>query len=342
VTGEAAVTRLADVARSARVGISTASRVLNGDPTISTRADTRERIHREAQRLSYRPNWFARGLKLARAATFGMVMPNLAYPVNAEIIRGAERAAAAAGYVLVLVDAEEFLQARDAFQRLLQERRLDGLLIANAPTTARLPPQGRALPFVLVNRRAPRLGASVTVDDAAGMRLAVEHLIELGHRRVAHVAGPRDDDTARRRLAGFRAAMRAAELPVETQFVTEASFEEAAGFRAMERVLEPRARPTAVAVWSLGAAIGALASARRRGLRVPEELSVVAFHDAPLAAYLDPPLTTIRMPLRELGERSVDCLVKLVEGASTPSIVIQTPPLLVLRDSTAPPPRRRR
>ena len=335
------VTRLADVARAARVGTSTASRVLNGDPTISIRADTRERIQREAQRLNYSPNWFARGLKLARTATFGMVMPNLAYPVNAEIIRGAERAAAAAGYVLVLVDAEEFLRAGDAFQRLLQERRVDGLLVASAPSTTRLPDELRGLPFVLVNRRAPRLGASVTVDDAAGMRLAVEHLVELGHRRIAHIAGPRDADTARRRLAGFRAAMRDAGLAVETHFVAEASFEEAAGFQAMERLLDGRPRPTAVAIWSLAAAIGAVAAARRRGLKLPEELSVVAFHDAPIAAYLDPPLTTIRMPLRELGERSVQCLLTLVEGGATPSIVIRTPPALVLRESTAPLRRRR-
>jgi LacI family transcriptional regulator len=340
--GEQPVTRLADVARAAGVGISTASRVLNDDPTISIREDTRERIRREAQRLDYRPNWFARGLKLARTATFGMVMPNLAYPVNAEIIRGAERAAAAAGYVLVLVDAEEFLQAGDAFRRLLQERRVDGLLIASAPTTARLPAELRALPFVLVNRRVPRLGASVTVDDAAGMRLAVEHLIELGHTRIAHIAGPREADTARRRLAGFRAAMRAAGLAIDTHFVTEASFEEAEGYEAMERLLDGRPGPTAVAVWSLAAAVGALAAARRRGLRVPEHLSVIAFHDAPLAAYLDPPLTTIRMPLRELGARSVECLLRLVEGGAMPSIVIRTPPVLVFRDSTAPPPRTRR
>src|SRR5207253_9101247 len=117
-----------------------------------------------------------------------------------------QRPATAACNIFVLLDAVEFLQAGEAFRHLRQERRVDGLLIASAPSTERLPDELRALPFVLVNRRAPRLGASVTVDDAAGMRLAVEHLIELGHRHIAHIAGPRDADTARRRLAGFRAA----------------------------------------------------------------------------------------------------------------------------------------
>jgi LacI family transcriptional regulator len=185
--GQSAGVRLVDVARAAGVGASTASRVLNGDPTISIRPETRERIFRAARRLNYRPNAFARGLKLARTMTLGMVIPNLAYPVNAEIIRGAERRAAAAGYVILLADAEEFVQAGEAYQRLLLERRVDGLLIASASTSEELLGElaEHGLPFVLVNRRVPRLGPSVTVDDALGMRLAVEHLVGLGHRRIA-------------------------------------------------------------------------------------------------------------------------------------------------------------
>src|SRR5947208_13417343 len=124
--------RLADVAREAGVGTSIASRVLNGDPTVTIRKETRDRILLAARELNYRPNAFARGLKLARTTTLGMVIPNLAYPVNAEIIRGAERRAAGEGYVMLLADAEEFDQAGEAYQRLLLEGRVDGLLIASA------------------------------------------------------------------------------------------------------------------------------------------------------------------------------------------------------------------
>src|SRR3989440_3291506 len=175
------VVRLADVARAAEVGTSIVSRVLNGDPTVSIRPETRVRIETAARELNYRPNAFARGLKLQRTMTLGMVIPNLAYPVNAEIIRGAERRAAAAGYVMVVADADEFLQSGEAYRRLLLERRVDGLLIASATTSERflaeLSRQG--LPFVLVNRRVPHVGPSVTVDDVDGMRLAVEHLVGL-------------------------------------------------------------------------------------------------------------------------------------------------------------------
>jgi LacI family transcriptional regulator, galactose operon repressor len=331
--------RLADVAQAAGVGTSIVSRVLNGDATLSIRPETRERILAAARDLNYRPNAFARGLKLARTMTLGLVIPNLAYPVNAEIIRGAERRAASAGYVVLLADSEEFLQAGEAFERLLRERRVDGLLIASASTDeAVVRALARAgLPFVLVNRRVGRVGPSVTVDDVRGMKIGVEHLISLGHRRIAYIGGPADADTARRRLAGFRAAMRGAQLRAPAARVAEAPFDEEGGFRAMVALLERRPRPTAVAVWSLAAAVGALAAAREQGVHVPGELSIVAFHDAPMASYLDPPLTTVRMPLREMAERGVESLLALIDGEAVQSVVVGTAPMLIQRASTRSP-----
>jgi LacI family transcriptional regulator len=331
--------RLADVAEAAGVGTSIVSRVLNADPTVSIRPETRERIVRAATELNYRPNAFARGLKLARTMTIGMVIPNLAYPVNAEIIRGAERAAAAANYVTLLADADEFLQTGEAYRRLLLEQRVDGLLIASASTEESFIADlvSQRLPFVLVNRRVPHVGPCVSVDDGRGTQLAVEHLVSLGHRRIAHIGGPRDADTARRRLAGFRAGMRAARLRVPAAYVVEAPYEEEGGEQAMARLLELEPRPTAVVVWSLAAAIGALAAANERLIRIPEELSIVGFHDAPIAAYLHPPLTTVLMPLREMAERSVDVLLDLIHGRRGRNIVVATAPVLVERASTRPP-----
>jgi LacI family transcriptional regulator len=308
---------------------------------VTIRDATRERILSAARELDYRPNAFARGLKLARTMTIGMTIPNLAYPVNAEIIRGAERRAAAAGYVILLADAEEFLQAGDAYRMLLLEQRVDGLLIAsgstNEPVLEELARQ--RLPIVLVNRRVRRVGPSVTVDDAGGTELAVAHLVGLGHRAIAHLAGPADADTARRRLLGFRSAMRAAGLRVPSSFVVESPLDEEGGMQATRQLLALDRRPTAVVVWSLAAAVGALAAARRAGVAVPAELSVIGFHDAPIAAYLDPPLTTVRMPLAEMAEQSVDTLIRIVEGERLESLVIEAPPVLVERASTAPPPR---
>jgi LacI family transcriptional regulator, galactose operon repressor len=334
------VVRLADVASLAGVGTSIASRIINGDPTVSIRPETRERVLKAARELNYRPNAFARGLKLARTTTLGMVVPNIAYPVNMEIIRGAEHAANAAGYVMLLVDAEEFDQTGEAYKRLLLEQRVDGLLVASASTTEPLLEELSAhrLPFVLVNRRSTRVAPAVTADDALGTGLAVDHLVELGHTQIAFIGGPGNADTAQRRLSGYRTAMRRAGLRIPHQYVAEATFEEARGYDAMERLLGLERRPTAVVAWSLAAAVGALSAVHRHGLHVPGDVSVIGFHDAPFAAYLEPPLTTVWMPLRELGERSVETLVRLIEGERVRSITVRTKPRLQQRASTGPGP----
>jgi LacI family transcriptional regulator len=331
------VVRLADVAAAAGVGTSIASRVINNDPTVNIRPETRERVLKAARELDYRPNAFARGLKLARTTTLGMVIPNIAYPVNAEIIRGAERAAAEAGYVILLADAEEFVKSGEAYKRLLLEQRVDGLLIASAATSEPFLSElaEHRLPFVLVNRRSPKAGPSITGDDAAGMALAVDHLVELGHRQIALITGPPDVDTAKRRLSGYRSAMRAGHLRIPRGYIVESALSEEGGMRAMEQLLELDRRPTAVVAWSIAAAIGALCSMYRRGMNVPGEMSIVAFHDAPIAAYLIPPLTTVWMPLGEMAERSVEMLLRLIDRRPVRSETVATPPRLVLRESTA-------
>lgn len=333
------VVRLADVAGAAGVGTSIASRVLNGDPTVSIRPETRERVLRAARDLNYRPNAFARGLKLARTTTLGLVIPNIAYPINAEIIRGAERAATARGYVVLLADADEFMQSGEAYKRLLLEQRVDGLLVASAATTEPLLGElaERGLPFVLVNRRSSRVGPSVIADDALGIGLAVDHLVALGHERIALIAGPSDADTAQRRLAGYRAAMRRARLRVPRGRIADSTYDEASGFEAMTQLLALDPRPTAVVAWSLAAAVGALSAVKRAGLSVPGDVSMAAFHDAPVAAYLDPPLTTVWMPLNEMAERGVELLLRLIERRPVRSVTVRTAPRLIERESTAPP-----
>jgi LacI family transcriptional regulator len=167
------------------------------------------------------------------------------------------------------------------------------------------------------------------------MEVAVRHLVELGHTKIAHMAGPPGADTARRRLAGFRHAMRQAGLPAAAASLARASVSERDGYETMLRLLKTKPRPTAVVVWSLSAAVGALAAARRIGARVPADVSVVAFHDAEVAEYLEPALTTVRMPLFELSEMGVKIMLELIEGKQVRSVVVESPPpLLVERHST--------
>jgi LacI family transcriptional regulator len=337
-TGRAA--RLADVARAAGVGTSIASRVLNGDPTVSIRIETRERILAAARELNYRPNAMARGLRLSRTMSLGIIINLAYYDENAEILAAVESAAASAGYVTLIADTADFVSRGEAYRRLLFERRVDGLLIASIFVSDDFVRelQAEGVPLVVVARQVGGVHPNVTVDDALGLRMAVDHLVGLGHRRIGYLAGPAEVDPASRRLDGFRAGMRAAGLRMPSRFVKPCPVDDASVLDAAHRLLEQEPSPTAIAVWSSTAAVRALAVARRLGLRVPEQLSVIAYNDSPIAGYLEPPLTTVHMPLAEMARGAVGCLLEVIEGGAPSSFVVRSSPVLVERESTGPAP----
>jgi LacI family transcriptional regulator len=324
--------RLRDVAEAAGVDVSIASRILSGDGGLTVRPETRRRVLEAASRLSYRPNTAARALKTRKTMAIGMIVPELTNVAYATVALGADERASRAGYALLVATGS----VRDRLDAI--EGRIDGLLVGIATSeTLRIGELGGRLPTVLVNRRELLGIPSVTVDDAAGATLATEHLLSLGHRHVAHVAGPQNSDTGRRRLAGYLAAMQAAGLAPGPDWMVEASYDEAGGELAATRLLRASPRPTALFVANVRAAIGALAAARRLGLSVPRDLSLVGFHDAPFTMYLDPELTTVKMPLREMGSAAVESLLALVEGGSVEDVQVSSPPELVVRGSTAAP-----
>jgi DNA-binding LacI/PurR family transcriptional regulator len=327
--------RLRDVADRAGVDPSLVSRVLSGSLPFSIREETRERIVTAAAELDYRPNAQARALRRRRSMLIAMIVPSLSNVVYERIHAGASERAAELGYSLVVATG-----SADDFPDLLHGQ-VDGLLLAvaskrHAPVVV---PRGIRLPIVLINRAEENGLASVTVDDAAGARLATQHLFDLGHRRVGHVAGPSELDTGRRRLTGFLAACREHGCEPDDDLIVEGGYSEQEGFAAMRVLLDRPDRPTAVFVANLQAAIGALAAARQLGLRVPVDVSVASLHDAPLAEYLDSPLTTVRMPLEEMGRRAIDLVLAPRDGAG--SVRMESPPVLVVRDSTSLPPSAR-
>jgi LacI family transcriptional regulator len=324
-----------DVAAVARVDQSTVSRILSGDDRLSVRAETRQRVLDAAQRLGYRPNAAARTLRTSSAMAIGMVLPSLQNVVYSTIAAGAQERAAQSGYLLLVMTG-------DALASLAG--RVDALLLAIATSERpNLLELRDTVPVLLLNRSEPWGVPSITVDDGAGAALATTHLIELGHERIAHIAGPQNVDTARRRLLGFREAMARHGQPVLDELIVEAGYDEAGGQAAAARLLDLDPVPQAIFAANIMSAIGAISAIRARGLRVPDDISVVGFHDVQLAEYLDPPLTTVRMPLHELGVRAVDLL--LSGGGEPATTSIDTPPELVTRASTAPrrpAPRRRR
>jgi LacI family transcriptional regulator len=332
--------RLEDVARAAGVSKSTVSRVLSGDPMLSVRAETRERIQALARDLGYRPHPVARALATPARGALALLVPELSNPAYVEIIRGAYRRAREHGYVLLCAEDFEGQEADEAFTELVDGGRVDGLLVASARPENRLQAalERHWVPHVFVNRSVPGAPANVTLDVAEASRLAVAHLAGLGHERIGHVAGPRGVQSARLREAAFRAEIAMRGLPAPA--VANSAFTPGGGAKAGAKLLDGAPDTTAIFTSSLAQAIGLLHEARGRRRAVPATLSVIAYDDVPVAAYLDPPVTTIAMPLAALGAEGVDILVGMLAGRPARSEVLGSVPELVLRASTGPPPLR--
>lgn len=326
--------RLRDVAAAAGVNTSIASRVLNEDPTLSARPDTRQRVRDAAIELGYTPNTFARGLRMQRTTSIGLVVPQVLDAANQELIVGAERRAAGSGYVVLLADAHDFSHGGDIHRRLVLERRVDGLLIAGSCSDRVIEDlEQRNFPYVYLNRQDDRGAPWVAADDRRGAALAVGHLLALGHSRIALLDSAYQDDAAVRRVQGYADAFREAGL-ASYDVVLRGAMTEEGGFHAAVSLLNADSRPTALVATGVSQAVGVLAALRARGASAPRDLSLVALSDAPIAAYLDPPLTAVRMPVREIAEVAVEKLIAVIEGGSVGDRALASPPELVLRGST--------
>ena len=268
-----------------------------------------------------------------------MLVPDITNPFFPPIIRGAEEAARDRGYELVLANTDDSPERENASLHLMRERQADGLLIATSRMAdATLTGVRREhFPFVLVNRGS-RSSAdhSVEVDNARAAARVVEHLTSLGHRRIAHIAGPLSTTTGAERAAGFRDAMRAHGLDAGL-VVEAAAYSEDAGRAALAAILH--VRPTAVFAANDLIAIGALQELRAKGLRVPHDISLVGVNDIPLAGLIDPPLTTMRVPQREMGDIAARMLISLLEDERPDRRQVVLDTTLVVRGSTARPPK---
>lgn len=331
--GSARAPTLRDVAALAAVNPSVVSRVLNRDATLKITDATRARVTSAVEQLGYRPNALARGLRLSTTSAIGLVLPEVSNPVYGPIVVGAERRAAEAGYVLVLGSGADAASTEASFARLLSEGRVDALLVASATVEDQLLrglSRGVA-PVLAVNRRIAGAVGSIVVDDAAGAHLATCHLIELGHRRIVHVSGPPAMDTSARRQAGYEQAMREAGLT--PRVVVGRGWDARSGYAVGASALEHRAT-SALFVANVMAAIGVIRAARERGHAVPQDLSVVALHDSPVAEYFEPPLTTVQLPLEQLGRAAVELAIERLDGAFARDVLLADPPRLLVRGST--------
>jgi LacI family transcriptional regulator len=335
------MTVLKDVARRAGVDASTVSRVLRGDDSRPAKPETRDRILQVAREMGYTPNGVARSLRTRRTEAIGVVVPDLGNPAFAEIFQGIQTAAQRIGWHVIVVDGRVPAGSELAWDRLVFEGRVDGLLVLVAsirdPAVQRV--VKRRIPLILVNRRSEGVAGSVVMRDEQGAEIAIAHLAALGHRRIAHIAGLAIYDTGRRRLAGVRAALAARGLELPVRWLAFTDHTEQAGAEAAREILRNSGSdlPSAVYVASFLSGVGALRVFKSAGLRVPEDLSLVVSDELSLAAHTAPPLTTVRMPLARMGEVATEVLLRAIAGETPGDLVLPDEPQLVLRGSTAPP-----
>lgn len=329
---------LNDVAARAGVDRSVVSRVINDDPGLNVREETRQRVLDALRELNYRPNAAARSLRTAKAGAYGLLIPDYHNPVYASIIAGAEAAARDREALLLTGSAGDGEDTFGRFLDLVGQGRVDGLLVAGMPSGDMVWHEVEsALPTLRLNRRDPDGDRYIILDDEAASVTAMSHLLEHGHRRIAHLAGPPAADTAARRREGYEASLHKAGLRVEDDLVAQALYTSDGGEQAMRELLERNVEMTAVFVANVASAVGALAALHQAGLRVPDDISVAAVHDHPLASYLVPPLTTVRMPLEQLGRRGIE-LLATVPADEPIHEVLRGPIELAERASTGPAP----
>jgi len=331
---------LKDVARLAMVSTSTASRILHGGKIRVSQA-TRDRVLAASATLNYRPNALARSLRTRVTRTLGIVIPDIENPVDAQIVAGAEEAALAQGYALLVMNSSTGERRRAFIERLLADR-LDGLIVADPavdePWILQLRAVGR--PFLLINRRGPEGTSYVLLDDAGAAALGIQHLVDLGHREIAYLAGPPGLETAETRRTGVLKRCRDAGIELRDDRIISCGLGGEGVDSALDRILGQEPKVTAIATGSLFIAFRAARSLQQRGLRIPEDLSLVGFHDTPAASFATPGITTVETPLRELGRRAIGNLLRWIdEGVGGGEMVANPSPRLVVRQSTAPPKR---
>jgi LacI family transcriptional regulator len=332
---------LRDVADAAGVHPATASRALNPETRRLVNAETARRVLRAAASLNYEPNPIARSLKTAKSRTIGLVLPDLTNPLFPPIVRGIEDVLGPAGYSALIVNTDNDDAREQALVASLRSRQVEGLIIATArldhPLLTSLHEQG--LRMVLVNRRAEHLDVPcVTPDDAAGVGLAVGHLAGLGHRRIVHLAGPQTTSTGVIRARAFRAAIREHGLAEDPALIVNCdAWREERGARGLRQVLDSGTEFTAVVAGNDLIALGCYDVFRERGLRCPDDVSVVGFNDMPFLDKLQPPLTTIHVPHHQIGEEAARMLLESLTEPDRTARSVLLPVSLAERASTAPP-----
>jgi LacI family transcriptional regulator len=321
------------VAQIAGVSPSTVSRILNGSKPVN--AEKRAAVEAAIAELGYRPSIIAQGLARGQSMTVGVITPSISSPYYGEIMFGIEEVLDETPFQAFFVSALYGSQREGQLMQNLIDRRVDGLIIVDGLTDPELlKEQARRLPLILLGRNIPGLAdRCIRIDNLTGSRLAAKHLVELGHRRIAYIAGPIDHEDAQARLEGYRQILEETGIAFDPQLVVFGDYTEPSGVVALEALFARHAGFSAIIAANDQMAQGARLALYRRGVRVPDDLSIIGCDDLFGASYTTPPLTTVHIPAREMGHMAARGILSLLDDR--PVVLEQVTPTLVVRESTA-------
>jgi len=314
-----------DIAKVAGVSHSTVSRALSDSPLV--KAETRARIQSLAREMGYSPDAWARSLVMRRTRAVGVVVTTIADPFIAEVVQGIESTAYQHGYTVILASSNSEPERELAAVEMLRSKRVDGVIVTSSRVGALYQQhlERIGVPVVLLNSHSEQSGRytfSVTVDNRHGGHLATQHLIELGHRRIAYVTGPANTSSSEGRREGYCQALAEANLTFDPDLVIPGTGRAEAGEQAFLKLKAHVEPPTAVFCYNDMTAIGLLRAAREAGLAIPRDLSVVGFDDILFASCMYPPLTTVAQPKFEMGEQAMQMALALMLAQAPSSVKV--------------------
>jgi LacI family transcriptional regulator len=325
-----------EVAERAGVSVTTVSHVVNNTRTVSP--ETRSRVEEAMQTLGYQPNVLARSLRRGVTHTIGIILPDSANPYFAEVVRGIEDTSFVQGYSVILCNSDNDLEKEHHYTNVLVEKQVDGIIfVAAGLSTENIQDLcERGVPLILVDRHVPNVQVDkVLADNQQGGWLATRHLIDLNHRSIACIGGPTGVRLSSERVAGYRQALESADIDYDPKWIMEGDFQYQSGYSCAKELFHQQPSPTAIFACNDLMAIGAYRFAHEKNLLVPEQLSIVGFDDVRLAAYTNPPLTTIRQSKRKMGTQAAKLLLERIaqQDLEPRQVILGTE--LVIRGSTA-------
>lgn len=331
-----------DIAARSGVSSATVSRTLRNPELVNI--ETRKRVLKAVKETGYKPNRFGASLRTQKSGNVVVVMPDITNQVNSGIIRAIESEALKAGYSVLLGDTQNIEERENYYADMVTSGQADGILLftprlpftftSEKPISEQLPPLVNSCEIIDSDDIY-----KVTIDNQAGAKAAVQHLLDLGHTCIAAVMGPKDTPSTLDRLAGYKQALTDANIEINKNLIIRGDYRTVSGIQAMEKLLRLRQRPTAVFCFSDDMAIGAMNALREYDYRIPEDISVIGFDDITYAELMYPKLTTIRQPLEDIGRNCMQVLLEQLKGNKPEQKVIELPFELVVRQSTGPVPK---